>query len=76
MTYILYSGEPIKQILIRMKAFEKKNETEDRPRSVPQGVTTRGQDRCIRNTHLRNRFQTATATAADTHRTHNNHISA
>ena len=41
---------------------------EDRPL-----VTTRGQDRY--NTHLRNRFQTATATAANTHGTHNNCIS-
>ena len=36
---------------------------------------TRGQDRYIRNTHPRNRFQTATATAANTHGTYNNHIS-
>ena len=40
------------------------------------GVTTRGQDRYILNTYLRNRFQTATSTAANTHGTHNNHISA
>ena len=37
---------------------------------------TRGQDHYIRNTHLHNRFQTATATAANTHGTHNNRISA
>ena len=39
-------------------------------------VTTRGQDRYIMNTHLRNRFQTATATAADTPGLRNNRISA
>ena len=38
-------------------------------------VTTRGQDRYIMNTHLRNRFQTATATAANTPGLHNNRIS-
>ena len=32
--------------------------------------------RYIRNTNLRNRFQTATATAANTHGTHNNRTSA
>ena len=42
--------------------------TEDRPRSARL--------RYIRNTHLRNCFQTATATAANTHGTHNNRISA
>ena len=49
---------------------------EDRPRSGRPRVTTRGQDRCIPNIHLCNRFQTATATAANTHGTHNNRISA
>ena len=34
------------------------------------------QDRYIMNTHLRNQFQTATATAAKTHGLHNNRISA
>ena len=46
--------------------------TEDRPRSGRPRSTTLGQDRYIRNTHLRNRFQTATAIAANTHGTHNN----
>ena len=41
-----------------------------------QRVTTRGQDRCIMNMHLRNRFQTATATDANTPGLHNNRISA
>ena len=37
-------------------------------------VTMCGQDRYIMNTHLRNWFQTATATAANTHGLHNNVI--
>jgi hypothetical protein len=43
--------------------------TEDRP-------CTRRQGRYIRNTHLCNRFQTATASAAYIPGTHNNRISA
>ena len=39
--------------------------------SHPRG-TTRGQDRYIMNMHLYNRFQTATATAANTPGLHNN----
>ena len=50
--------------------------SEDRPRSGRPRVTTRGQGRYIRNTHLRNRFQTAAATAANINCTHNNRISA
>ena len=38
-------------------------------------VTMRGQDRYIMNTHLCNRFETATATAANTPGLHNNRIS-
>ena len=49
--------------------------TEDRPRGERPRVTTRGQDRYLRNTNLRNRFQTDTATAANTHGTHNKRIS-
>ena len=45
------------------------------PRSGRPRVTTRGQDRYIMTTHLRNRFQTATATAANTPGLHNNRIS-
>ena len=56
--------------------FQATGRTEDRPRSGRPRVTTRGQDCYIRNTHLLNRFQTATATAANTDGTHNNHISA
>ena len=50
--------------------------TEDRPRSGRPRVTACGQDRYIRYTYLHNRFQTATATSANTHGTHNNRISA
>ena len=49
---------------------------EDRPRNGSPLVTTHDQDRYIRNTHQRSRFQTATATAANTHGTHDNRISA
>ena len=47
----------------------------DLPRRGRPRVTTRGQDRYIMNTHLRNPFQTATATA-DIHGFHNNRIGA
>ena len=50
--------------------------TEDRSRSGRQRITMHGQDRYIRNIHRGNRFQTATATAANTHGTHSNRISA
>ena len=46
------------------------------PRHGRARVTTRGQDRYIMNTHLRNLFQTAIATAANTPGLHNNRISA
>ena len=46
------------------------------PRRGRLRVTTCGQDSYIMNTHLRNRFQTATATAANTPELHNNRISA
>ena len=51
--------------------FKATGRTEDRPRSGRPLVTTRGQDRYIRHPRLRNRFQTAIATAANTHDTHN-----
>ena len=56
--------------------FQATKRTEDRPHSARPRVTTHAQNRYIRNTHLHNRFQTATATAANTHGTHNNRISA
>ena len=55
--------------------FQATGLTEDRPRSGRPRVTTRSLDRYIRNSHLRNRFQAATATAVNTHGTHNNRIS-
>ena len=55
--------------------FQATGHTEDRPRSGRQRVTTRGQDRYIQNAHPRNRFQTATATASNTHGIHSNRIS-
>ena len=56
--------------------FQATGRTEDRSRCGRPRVTTHGQVRYIRSTHLRNRFQTATATAANTNGTHNNRISA
>ena len=55
--------------------FQATGRTEDRPRSGRPSFTTRGQDRYIRNTHLRNFFQTDTAIPASIHGTHNNCIS-
>ena len=49
--------------------------TNDLPRRGRPRAKTRGQDIYIMNTHLRNRFQTATATAANTPGLHNNQIS-
>ena len=51
--------------------FKTTGRTEDRPGSGRPRVTMHGQDRYVRNTHLRNRFQTATATAANTLGKHN-----
>ena len=50
--------------------------TNNLPRRGRLRVTTRGQNRYNMNTHLRNRFQTATATAANKPELHNNRISA
>ena len=50
--------------------------TEDRPNSGCPHVMAHGEDCYIRKSHLLNRFQTATDTAANTHGTHNNRISA
>ena len=41
--------------------------TNDLPRHGRPRVITRGQNSYIMNRHLRNRFQTATVTAANTH---------
>ena len=59
-----------------MQRFQATGHTEDRLRSGRPLATMRGQDRYIRNTDLRNRLQTATATAANTPGTHKNRISA
>ena len=67
------STRAIRHLRQRLQATER---TEDRPRSGSPRVTTLGQDRYVRNTHQRKRFQTVTATAANTHGTHNNRISA
>ena len=48
----------------------------DLPRRGRPRVTMCGQDCYIMNMHLNNRFQTATATAANTPGLHNNRISA
>ena len=55
--------------------FQATGRSDDRPRSGSPRVRTRGQDRYIRNTHHRNRIQTATASDANTYGTHNNRIS-
>ena len=56
--------------------FQATGRTEHQPGSGRPRVTMRCQDRYIRNIHQRNCFQTATPTAANTHGTHNNRISA
>ena len=51
------SSRAIRNLRIR---FRTTGSTDDLPRRGRPRVTTRGQDRYIINTHLRNRFQTAT----------------
>ena len=55
--------------------FQATGRTKDQPRSGHPRVMMRGQDHYIWNTLPRNRFQTATATDANTRGTHNNRIS-
>ena len=55
--------------------FQATGRTEDRPYGGRPRVTTLGEDCYIRNTHLRNRFQTATTTAANNHCILKNRIS-
>ena len=69
-------GCSIRAIRHLKQRFPATGRMEDRPRSGCPRVTTRGQDRYIRNIDLSNRFQTATATAANTPGTHNNRIPA
>ena len=72
----MHIGCSLRAIRHIKQSFQAAGHTEDRPRSGRPRVTTRGPDRYIRNTNLRNRFQTATATAANTHGTHYIRISA
>ena len=67
------SSRAIRNLRIR---FRTTVSTNDLPRRGRPHVKTRGPDRYIMNTHLRFRFQTATATAANTPGLHNNRISA
>ena len=57
-------------------SFRTTGNTNDFPRRGRPRVTTREQDRYIMNKHLRNEFQTATATAANMSAFRNNRISA
>ena len=67
------SSRAIRNFCIRLRTT---GSTNDLPRRGRPRFTTRGPDHYIMNTHLRNRFQTATATAANTPGLHNNRISA
>ena len=58
---------------IRIK-FRTTGSTNNMPRRGRPRVSTCGPNLYIMNTHLRNRFQTATATAANTPGLHNNQI--
>ena len=71
--YVGCSTREIRNLRIK---FRTTGSTNDLPRRGRRRVTTRGQDRYIMNTHLHNRFQTATATAANTSGLHNNRINA
>lgn len=55
------SQTTIRRLLIR---YQQTGQTQDRPRSGRPRVTTAAEDRYIRQIHLRNRFVTATSTAA------------
>ena len=70
------TGCCIREIRHPRQVFQATGHKKDRSRGGRPRVTTHDQERYIRNTHLRNRFQTATITAAKTHCTHNNSISA
>ena len=67
------SSRAIRNLRIRFRTTGNNN---DLPRRGRPRVTTRGQYCYIMNTHLCNRFQTATATAANTPGLHNNRICA
>ena len=67
------SSRAIRNLRTRFRTTGSAN---DLPQRGRPRVAMRGQDRYIMNTHLRNRFQTATATAANTPGFHNNRIRA
>ena len=69
-------GASVQSIRSLRRRFAQTGSTRDLPRSGRPRVTSRAQDRYILNQHLRDRFRTATATAAVTPGTHNNRISA
>ena len=71
--HVWCSSRAIRNLRIRFRTIGSTNELQ---RRGPPRVTTRGQDRYITNTHLRSRFQTANATAANTSGLHNNRICA
>ena len=58
------------------ETFNATGVTNDRPRSGRSRVTTRGEDRYILTSHLRDRYMPAVATSRNTPGTHNNRISA
>ena len=63
------SSRAIRQLRQRFQATGRTEDRSDSGRPC-------GQDCYIRDTHQPNRFQSATSTAANTHGTHNNRISA
>ena len=73
---VMNTGCPTHAFRHLRQRFQSTGHTGDRPRSGHPCVTASGSDRYIRKTYLRNRFHTATSTAANTHGTHNNCISA
>ena len=71
--HIMWSSRAIRNLRVRFRTTGNTNDLSRRGRLL---LTTRGQDSSIMNKHLRNIFQTATATAANTPGLHNNRISA
>jgi len=69
-------GASVQSIRSIRRRFAQTGSTRDLPRSGRPRVTSRAQDRYILNQHLRDRFRSATDTAAVTPGTHNNRMSA
>ena len=69
-------GASVQSIKSLRRRFAQTRSTRDLPRSGRPRVRSRAQDSYILNQHLRDRFRTATATAAVTPGTHDNRISA